>query len=942
MTGMSAERWCIGAGKRCLQFCRSRCFTYSLLGLICGFPAAQTASGQAVDFQNQILPILQSHCIDCHGPDSAESALRLDTVVDALRGGDSGEPAIVPGASKRSDLIHRLLSDDPAHQMPPDSERLPAAQIDQLKAWIDDVSGWQAAVAELADEEIDHWSFQPLQRPVVPASSTNNSDATGSKAVDAFVDAKLAEAGLQRAAAAPQRPLVRRAYQILHGLPPSPAQVEAFVQDNRENAWQLLVEDLLASPRYAETMATFWLDLVRFGETTGFETNRERPNAWHYRDWVIDAFDKDMPYDEFIVDQIAGDAVGADVATGFLVGGPNDIVKGSDPLLRLNQRQDELADMINTTGTAFLGLSLGCARCHNHKFDPVSQTDYYAMQAVFAGVQHADRALPLTDDAKQRLLEIDRQIADARQLLQPFVSTDKKRVSVDAKRNEEILQPLVARFVRMTITATTGGQPCIDELQIFSGDKNVALASAGAIATSGGDFVHPLHKLEHINDGRFGNPHSWIADKVAGGWVQIEFPQASTIDRIQWARDREGKYRDRLATQYRFEASSDGKSWTEVASGSDRAAHGSSDAAEIQYDFTGATPVEAAAGREHLKRVKELTTIRKTLATTPKAYAGTFRQPGPIHRLNRGEVGSPREQVAPAAIQSLTDLTLDANAPEQQRRLAIAHWIASADNPLTARVLVNRIWQFHFGTAIVDTPSDFGGNGSSPTHPDLLDWLASELIDSGWSIKHIHRLILLSGTWQQDSRPDPKSLAIDSSARLLWRFPPRRMSAEGIRDSILVATGKLDLKIGGPGFSAFEIEPENVRHYFPKQDFGPADWRRMVYMTRVRQERDAVFGVFDCPDFNQVVPQRNRSTTPLQALNLLNSRFVLQQADFLVQRLDSEAETPSAKVARAYQLCFSRSPSEEESTAAIDFIEQNGWQQFARAILNANEFVFIP
>ncbi|QDS86774.1 Planctomycete cytochrome C [Rosistilla ulvae] len=892
---------------------------------------------RAVDFENQILPILQEHCIDCHGPDAAESDLRLDSLLTALRGGDSGEAAIVPGDSKRSDLIHRLTSDDAAHQMPPDGDRLPPAQVELFKAWIDDAELWQPAKAELAKQTIDHWSFQPLQRPTVP----NGSDSQA-HAVDASLDAKLSAAGLSQSPTAPRRRLVRRAYQVLHGLPPTPQQVDAFVGDTRDNAWELLVEELLASPRYGEAMATQWLDLVRFGETHGFETNRERPNAWYYRDWVVDAFNADQPYDDFVRQQIAGDALGADVATGFLVGGPYDLVKGADPLLRLTQRQDELADIVNTTGTAFLGLSLGCARCHNHKFDPVSQTDYYAMQAVFSGVNHAERALPLRDDARKQLEEIDRQIADARQHLSPFVAKDVSRPAVDAKGNVEQLEPVDARFVRFTILATNQSQPCIDELEIFSGDQNVALASGGAIATSNGDFVHPLHKLEHINDGRFGNARSWIAAKASGGWVQIELPKTQSIDRIQWARDSEGRYRDRLATEYRIEISIDGDAWTEVANGADRLPHGDSSATPIRYDFAHATEAEAEMGRQQLQRLEELNSLRESLLKTPTVYAGTFSQPAPTHRLNRGEIGSPREQVAPAAIRSLTDLSLASDTPEQQRRVAIANWIASADNPLTARVFVNRIWQFHFGTGIVDTPSDFGGNGTPPTHPELLDWLAAELIDSGWSTKHIHRLILTSKAWQQDSLPRDQGLAVDASSRLLWRFPPRRLSAEAIRDSILSVTGKLDLKQGGPGFSAFEIEPENVRHYFPKKDFGPADWRRMVYMTRVRQERDAVFGVFDCPDFNQVVPQRNRSTTPLQALNLLNSRFVLQQADFLVQRLESEASDPAAKVALAYQLCFSRLPDAEESTAALAFVQQNDWQQFARAILNANEFVFVP
>lgn len=273
----------------------------------------------------------------------------------------------------------------------------------------------------------------------------------------------------------------------------------------------------------------------------------------------------------------------------------------------------------------------------------------------------------------------------------------------------------------------------------------------------------------------------------------------------------------------------------------------------------------------------------------------------------------------------------------------MADWIASPDNPLTARVIVNRLWQFHFGTGIVDTPSDFGRNGSAPTHPELLDWLAMELIENGWSLKHMHRLILQSATWQQSNRPSSEAMKVDATSRLLWRFPPRRLEAEGIRDSILAVTGSLDLNNrGGPGFSPFEVEMENVRHYHPKKKFGPDDWRRMVYMTKIRQEREQVFGAFDCPDASQAVPKRSRSTTPLQALNLLNSQFVIQQADLFADLLELESDDREAQIRTAYERCFNRPATDMEISDANSFIEAEGLNQFTRAMLNTNEFVFIP
>ena len=901
-----------------------------------------------VDYQREVVPLLQQYCIDCHGGDVAESNLRLDSLRAALRGGDSGEAAVVPGASAQSYLIARILHTDDAQRMPPDSPPLAEDEIALLKAWIDAAPAWSAAQAELAEEKVEHWSFEPLSRPLLPPGEPHP--------IDAFVTAKLTEAGLQRSPQADRRKLIRRLYLVMHGLPPTPEQVEAFVNDHADDAWKALVEQVLRSEHYGQRWATFWLDLVRYGETHGFETNRERPNAWPYRDWVIDAFNQDLPYDRFILEQIAGDALGADVATGFLVAGPHDLVKSPDVQLQQMQRQDELADIIHTTGTAFLGLSLGCARCHNHKFDPVTQSDYYALQAVFAGVQHGERQRPRSESMQRRIAELNQEAAKLEQQLvrfthPPLVSSSRtaaadapevRRAAVNPRLNFETLTPVEAQFVRFTIDATNQGQACIDELEIFAGGENVALASAGAIASSSGDFVHPLHQLAHINDGRYGNSQSWISQQSTGGWVQIELAGVRRIEAIHWGRDRLGNFQDRLATEYRIEASLDGITWSLLASSADRMPFDPQASSTPTYAFDDFPSEQAKLGRDLVQRLEAVTGERQRLESSTLVYAGTFNQPEATHRLYRGEPSAPREAVTPGAIASLTDLSLAADAPEQQRRLALARWIAAEDNPLTARVIVNRLWQYHFGTGIVATSSDFGINGALPSHPELLDWLAAELIDSGWSLKHVQRLILTSQAWQQESRPHAEGLAIDATSRLLWRFPPRRLEAEAIRDSLLAVTGKLDTRLGGPGFSGFEVEIENVRHYFPKTRFGPDDWRRMIYMNRVRQEREAVFGVFDCPDFNQSVPQRTRSTTPLQALNLFNSDFVWQQAGFLAERLDAEAESPAEKITRAYELTYNRPPQADEIAAALEFIEQTDWQQFARVLLNTNEFMLIP
>lgn len=897
-----------------------------------------------VDFAAQIQPLLERHCVDCHGADEHKAALRLDSMLGALRGGDSGERVIAPGNSVGSHLIERVTSDSKQLRMPPDGPQLSRPEIELLKRWIDDAPSWRPSEAELARQAITHWSFQPIAREPVPITDEIVSEGPqpirDENPIDAFIQQRLAREGLGLAPRAARRQLIRRLHLVMLGLPPAPIDIEQFEQDERPDAWERLVDRVLASPRYGERWAMHWLDLIRFGETNGFETNRERPFAYPFRDWVIAALNQDKPYDQFVREQIAGDQLGEPIATGFLVSGPNDIVKGQDKLLGLMQRQDELSDIVGTVGTAFLGLTTGCARCHNHKFDPITQTDFYALQAVFAGVQHGDRKLPLRPEQAARLAVVEARATELQKRLASLLGVSQLREPVDAKENVERFEPREVRLVRMTIDRTNASEPCLDELQVFAGDENVALASCGAKASSSGDFVHPLHKLENLNDGQFGNSHSWIASATTQAWAQIELPKIATIDRIVWGRDRQGQYADRLATNYRIDVSLDGKQWSTVASSRNRRPPTNSPSSE--FDLSALDEAARAEATQVNQSLKELEADRKRLAESNQAYCGTFSSPPEINRLFRGDPTSPREVVAPGVIESLGKVSLTATSTEPERRLALANWMVKPEHPLTARVMVNRLWQFHFGTGIVDTPSDFGANGTLPTHPELLDWLASDFTEHAWSLKTMHRAILISHTWQQSSAPRTEAMQVDAQSRLLWRFPPRRLEAEPIRDCILTVTGQLDSAMGGPGFSAFEVALENVRHYFPKKDYGPVDWRRMVYMTKVRQEKDSVFGVFDCPDASQVTPKRSRSTTPLQALNLLNSRFVLQQAELLAQRLSRESSDTGQQVQLAYQLCFGRQATDEELRDAVLFVQEQGLEQFTRAMLNANEFVFLP
>lgn len=906
---------------------------------------------RTVDFAKDIEPLLTRSCLSCHGPEKQRGGYRLDSRAASLQGGEAYSPAIRPGDSAGSPLIHLVAGLVPDTKMPAKGEPLAPDQIGLLRAWID-----QGAIRpEAATRASEHWAFKaPVRAPIpdVPGAQASNP-------IDAFLLAKLRAAGLKPSPEADRVSLIRRLYLAMLGMPPTPEEVAVFVGDRKPQAFERLVDQVLADPRYGERWGRHWLDVVRFAESNGFETNRERVNGWRFRDYVIAAFNRDLPYDRFIREQIAGDTLGVDVATGFLVGGPVDIVKSPDPALTAQQRADELDDMVGTTGTAFLGLTLGCVRCHSHKFDPIAHREYYQMAAIFAGVQHGERALPLPPERKAELARADERIRDLESKLARFLpkagpggntATNRPssplRPAVNFARNEETFPPVEARFVRFTIAAATGAEPCLDELEVWAGDRNVALASLGTKATASGTLPgYDIHKLEHINDGRTGNSRSWISSEAGRGWVQLEFPKPERIERIVWGRDREGRFTDRLPTRYRIEAATTTNDWRRIASSDDREPFQGKAVkpAEPAYRFEGWPVAEAAQGKRWLAELEEARRERAALAKTPMAYAGTFAQPGPTHRLHRGDPLQKREAVPPGTLAIFQPLTLATNAPEQARRRQLADWIASPDNPLTARVLVNRLWQYQFGVGLVDTPNDFGRNGTRPSHPELLDWLAVEFMTRGWSVKHLQRLILTSAAWRQASAPREDALRVDAGSRLLWRFPPRRLEAEAIRDSVLAVSGNLNPAAGGPSFHLHDVDRENVYHYHPKERFGPAESRRMVYAFKVRMEQDGIFGAFDCPDGSLVMPRRSVSTTPLQALNLFNSRFLLDQAETFAARLRREAGAdPAAQARRAWDLAFQRTPGKAELREAAGFIQAEGLPAFCRAVLNANEFLFIP
>ena len=915
-----------------------------LVGL-CGLrhASAEPPAADVPDFATVVAPLLARRCGACHGPATAESGWRVDDRTRALAGGDSGLPGIVPGKPEASELVRRVTTDDAEARMPADADPLPAEERAILSSWVAAGAPWPDDVATLPlalfpDEKkpSSHWAFQPIVRPPLPEI------AGITHPIDAFIAEALAAQGLAIQPEAPPATLLRRLFFDLVGLPPTPADVEAFTADvaarGTDAAFADLVDRLLASPGFGERWARHWLDAVRFAESNGFEMNQTRPNAWRYRDWVIESLNADLPYDAFVRAQLAGDSCGADVATGFIVGGAWDQVKSPDPVLTANQRADELHDMVSTTSSAFLGLTVGCARCHDHKFDPIPQTDYYRLKAVFAGVEHGEREVTLPSESPRQ----DRRAEIARLLAEAGVGT--LRRAVTHRQNVDRFAPTPARFVRFTILETSGAEPCLDELEVFSADgRNVA---RGVTPTSSGDFAgNAFHVLAHVNDGLYGNEHSWISNTPGTGWIQLELPATETVDRVAWSRDRspEPKYADRVATRYEIALSTDGVAWTPVASDLDRRPFGDGTAAPD--DAPAATPPGSVADPASV--AGKISALKRELAGLdrgPMAYAGRFTEPGATFRMFRGDPTQPREEILPGPLSRIgsgpwPEAPLSAEAA---RRQALADWIVDPGNPLTARVIVNRLWHHHFGTGLVDTPSDFGAGGGRPSHPALLDWLASELIANGWRLKSIHRLIVTSRAWRQGGDAEAQALALDAQDRLLWRYPPHRLEAEAIRDAILATSGSLNPQAGGPGFDLFVANANYVKVYETKTEFTADDFRRMIYQSKPRSELDTFFGAFDCPDAGQIQPKRTSSTTPLQALNLLNGAFLIDQADRFAARVAREAgEEPAERVRLAFLLAFGREATAAEIAAATQLVADHGLPALCRALYNANEFLSV-
>jgi len=938
--------------------------------------SAADAAGVAF-FEQKIRPVLVEHCYECHSDQAKKikGGLRLDSRSGWSVGGDGGTAAIVPGKPEESLFIRAVQHLDDDLAMPPKKPKMPDAVIADLVTWVKmgapDPRDGAPLEAKRADKS--WWSLQPLR-------AADAGVAAGSAAIDHYVEAGLRAKGLALNPPADARTLIRRMTYDVTGLPPTAAAVAAFAVVYRaepERAVTELADILLASPAYGERWGRHWLDVVRFGESNGFERNFLINDLWPFRDYVIRSLNDDKPFNQFIVEHLAGDLIGknrpeTEVGSAFLVAGPYDDVGNQDVAARKNIRAATLDDLITATSGAFLGMTINCARCHHHKFDPIPTEDYYRLRAAFEGVTHGRRVVASTEEraafksATGPLNEQRTKWVAERTVLEREVTRRAKeaagqvvatRPKVNPELTEERFEPVGVRAVKLVMSASTANPKSatgsrIVEFEAWSageGSRNVALASNGARAEGAKSAVaedFPEAYGAHLAiDGRFGE--QWFIGDPAV--LTVTFAKTETIDRVSFRNAKglmiEDKAQGATPTDYAIQVSADGETWRTVASSAGREpwseAHG----------IERARPeVTTSAEARQLAAVSaEIAKVDRALKAVPplrEIWAGKYAQPEEKTFVHKGgDPLKPGDGVVPASPtmvdRTVPSFAMEADAPEGERRRALGEWIVRDDHPLTPRVLANRVWQYHFGTGIVDTPSDFGFLGGRPTHPELLDYLARRLVTAGWRLKPVHREILLSRTYRQSGAHRADAARIDPEARLLWRFPPRRLGAEELRDTMLHVADKLDSKMGGPGFRLYKFTQNNVSTYFPLDRHGPETYRRSVYHQNARASVVDVLNDFDLPDIALAAPRRANTTTPLQALTLLNHSFTTDMAQAIAARLERGGAAAGAQIDEAYGLAFQREPTVAERAAAGRLIATHGLAAFCRALLNMNELIYL-
>ena len=1002
--------------------------------------AAKMAKGLEI-FKQYVRPVLVKNCVKCHGGESVKNKLDLTDRERLLRGGESG-PAVVVGDPKES-LLYLLASHVEEPHMPQDGEKLPDEALARIAAWIENGAPYDAPLVAgkgeaeswtertVPDEARKFWSLQPLRRVDAPGV---HDEAWCRTPADRFILAKLEAAGLKPHAAASKRQLARRAYFDLTGLPPTPEELDSFLSDTSPEAYEKLIDRLLASPHYGERWARHWLDVARFAESHGFEHDYDRPSAYHYRDFVIKALNDDLPFDTFVKWQLAGDEFEpsnnlALTATGFLAAGVHATQITQKEVAK--HRYDEMDDMVATTGTAMLGLTMGCARCHDHKYDPIPQRDYYAMLSTFTTTVRSEIDLDLDPEGYKKAkaaFELEHapyaaavEKFEAEEIPVRSASWEKSWTSPEGKYPWTILD-LVRLESKEGVTLAkqddgsvlaTGKNPKFDTYTLvahtdLAGIKAVrlealadlSLAKGGPGRSEGGNFALSDFSVTVAPKSGEGKPVEVRLRRGRATFEQAKLPVTSAIDaddKSAWGVDPQvGK--DHAAV---FEPGTElGFPGGTVLTVTMRFEHSASQAIGRPRlsVATAPGPVEllAAGVPEHVRRIlgtaaekrtaEQAAALRKWYRTIDPAWLALDRKaqehllaaPKPkivkalvaseglppvrlhtqgddffpeTHFLRRGDPNQ-KDGVAP---QSFVQVLMTAAEKEKHwrieppkgwrtsyRRRALADWITDAREgagPLLARVIVNRLWQHHLGAGIVATPSDFGTRGEAPTHPELLDWLASELVASGWRLKPIHKLIMLSAVYTQGSDVDPAKARIDPDNRLLWRRPVRRLEAEVIRDALLAVSGALDTTMYGPG------------------TLDEASRRRSIYFTVKRSKLVPMMQVFDAPDGLQGAPARPTTTIAPQALLLMNNPNVRQCAKSFARRVASDAKTPAEEaVRRAYQLALARSPTEGELADAVSFLKgqieshkssgkgdgrELALTDFCQALFCVNEFVYV-
>ena len=897
--------------------------------------------GSTINFEDDIQPLLEDYCIDCHGPDKQKSGFRVDRRVHLLKGGDTGLPAIIPNNPAGSYLIEVIKSSDPEIGMPPKGGKLFDDEVELLEKWIAEGAIWPGQMEDKIEEGTDHWAFKEIKRPKVPTASSNP--------IDAFIDHRLKKEGIPKGKETDPHTLIRRVSIVLTGLPPQPFRVVQFLSEYQKDpqlAYLSLVEELLASSHFGERWAQHWLDVIRWAETNGSESNLYRKMAWVYRDYVIRAFNQDLPYDEFVRQQLAGDGLGVGEALGFLVAGPHvpAATVGQEPSAIRQARADRMDEIMQTVGASMLGVTMSCARCHNHKFDPISIQDYYSMTAVFQDIEFGSRFPEFSKDhpRKTKANQIWREVAKNRNILRKNNTPWEE----DWGGYKEVhWEPVEVTGLRLNFWS---GYVGLDEVEIFglpSEDFNLANASNGtkvhtdvAFDQQGGRF--PVSRLI---DGKYGTQRwqaSYNKQKKQNPWIEFTFEKPVKVGRLRMSTNREYYFEtDYLEQKNKFNFDkflvnvklTDG-TWKEIAS--------------IQK-IRDRMNMEKSLG-DATEEINHLAYRLSEEGPRP-SFVGSFIKPEITHVFHRGSPENPRAVVFPGAPKILSgDLGVDNDASGRARRAKFAEWMMDEKNPLTARVMANRIWQHVFGAGLVVTGGDFGRAGAPPSHPELLDWIAAEFSNptrpegTPWSMKELIRLFVTSDTFKRSSQPSDVGMEKDAASSLLWRFPPRRLEAEVIRDGILLASGKLNRKMGGRSYRIHNVK-KTYAQWEVTNNFGPETWRRMIYQERMRRVDDQIFTAFDFPDCGQVRAKRPVSTTPLQALNLMNSDFVVDQAEHIAKRAKDESNGNLTKsVVRAFELVFTRKPNKEELKASVQIAKDRGLEIVCRALVNSNEFAFLP